>query len=588
MNKNNKTLKVAFVEAFQNYKDKNFKNAELICFKILSIDPYHMDSITLLATISALNRNFDRAKELMIKAIAIQPKNTSALNNLGIAYKELGKIEEAINTYKKVLEINPNHVNANYNLGLAYYGLKELKKAKSCFQKTVKIQNNYAFAFFSLANVHVDLKEFKEALSCYQKAIEINPNIVMAHNNLGLLYREMNNFPNAINCYKKALNIKSDHANSHHNLALTYKEVGDFDKSIESHKKAIKSEPGNLMHDHFLSELKKDILDSNLKNKIEKILSTGKPKVTNLAYGNYLLSKYERKIKNYENELNYLIEGHKNFFNSHKSKFDLNNKFCFDDVHQIMEGGKVKKTNIKSDIEIKPIFIIGVPRTGTTLVERIVASGKKFIPIGEETGIIGHYIPKKVLEKQSLNLGNVDEIRNELLDIYKERGLILKKYDYQFTDKSLDNFFYLNLINQIYPNVKIINCRRDVLSSIMSIFQNNLTALAWTHNLDNIFRYFDNYFKIIEKYNEINLNKIYELKFEELVSNPDKESKKLMKFCELPWDKKCLEFHKRKDLFSKTASNIQIREAIYKHSLDKYLPYKKLLDEYGKKYSWFN
>tara|TARA_B100001765_G_C19373753_1_gene280329 strand:- start:50 stop:739 length:690 start_codon:yes stop_codon:yes gene_type:complete len=229
-----------------------------------------------------------------------------------------------------------------------------------------------------------------------------------------------------------------------------------------------------------------------------------------------------------------------------------------------------------------------VPRTGTTLVERIIVSGKKFIPIGEETGIIGHYIPKKILEKQSLNLGNVDEIRNELLDIYKERGLILKKYDYQFTDKSLDNFFYLNLINQIYPNAKIINCRRDALSSIMSIFQNNLTVLAWTHNLDTIFRYFDNYFKIIENYNEINPNNIYELKFEELVSNPDKESKKLMKFCELPWDKKCLEFHKRKDLFSKTASNIQIRGAIYKHSLDKYLPYKKLLDEYGKKYYWFN
>ena len=588
MNKNNKTLKAAFVEAFQNYKDKNFQNAELICIKILSIDPYHMDSITLLATISALNRNFDKAKELMLKAITIQPKNTSALNNLGAAYKELGKIEEAINTYKKVLEINPNHVNANYNLGLVYYGLKELKKAKSFFQKKVKIQNNYALAFFSLANVHVDLKEFKEALSCYQKAIEVNPNIVMAHNNLGLLYREMNDFPNAINSYKKALNIKPDHASSHNNLALAYKEVGDFDKSIESHKKAIKSEPENLMHDYFLSELKKDVLDSNLKNKIEKILSTGKPTLTNLAYGNYLLAKYERKIKNYEKELNYLIEGHKNFFNSRKSKFDLNNKYCFDDVQQIMEGGKVEKTNIKNDTEIKPIFIVGVPRTGTTLVERIIVSGKKFIPIGEETGIIGHYIPKKVLEKQSLNLGNVDEIRNELLDIYKERGLILEKYDYQFTDKSLDNFFYLNLINQIYPNVKIINCRRDVLSSIMSIFQNNLTVLAWTHNLDTIFRYFDNYFKIIENYNEINPNNIYELKFEELVSNPDKESKKLMKFCELPWDKKCLEFHKRKYLFSKTASNIQIRGEIYKHSLDKYLPYKELLNEYGRKYSWFN
>jgi len=122
----------------------------------------------------------------------------------------------------------------------------------------------------------------------------------------------------------------------------------------------------------------------------------------------------------------------------------------------------------------------------------------------------------------------------------------------------------------------------------MSIFQNQLTELAWAHDLNNIFKYFDNYFQIIRNYNEINPNFLYELQFEKLVNNPEEESKKLMKFCGLPWSKKCLEFYKRKDLISKTASNIQIRKAIYKHSSDKYLPYKKLLNKYGDKYSWFN
>ena len=122
----------------------------------------------------------------------------------------------------------------------------------------------------------------------------------------------------------------------------------------------------------------------------------------------------------------------------------------------------------------------------------------------------------------------------------------------------------------------------------MSIFQNNLTELAWTHDLENVFKYFNNYLEIINNYNEVNPNIIYQLQFEKLANNPVEESKNLMKFCELPWDKKCLEFYKRKDLISKTASNVQIREAIYKHSLEKYLPYKIFLDKYGKKYSWFN
>ena len=192
------------------------------------------------------------------------------------------------------------------------------------------------------------------------------------------------------------------------------------------------------------------------------------------------------------------------------------------------------------------------------------------------------------MEKQSLNLGGVQDIRNELSDIYKQKGIISKKYEYTFTDKSLNNFFYLELINEIYPNAKIINCNRNVLSSIMSIFQNNITELAWAHDLNNIFKYFNNYFEILNNYNEINPNSIYELELEKLVNNPEEESKKLMKYCELTWDKKCLEFYKRKDIISKTASNIQIRKSIYKHSVDKYLPYKKFLDVYGKKYSWFN
>ena len=271
-----------------------------------------------------------------------------------------------------------------------------------------------------------------------------------------------------------------------------------------------------------------------------------------------------------------------------KKKFELSIKYCFDDVLQIQEKVKVEKANTDKYDEVNPIFIVGVPRCGSTLVEKIIASGSKTIPMGEETGIIENFVNKKILEKQALNLGVCAEIRKELNRLYKDRGLLSEKYNNTFTDKSLNNFFYFKLIKQIYPKAKIINCKRDKLSSIMSIFQNNLTELAWAHSLNNILKYFDNYFEIMDNYDQEMPNTMYHLEFEKLTTEPEKESKKLMTFCELPWDKKCLEFYKRKDLISKTASNVQIREAIYKHSLEKYLPYKKLLTEYGKKYSWFN
>ena len=183
---------------------------------------------------------------------------------------------------------------------------------------------------------------------------------------------------------------------------------------------------------------------------------------------------------------------------------------------------------------------------------------------------------------------DIINVEREIIKRYEKKGLINKKSNFTFTDKSLENFFYLQIIKEIYPNAKIIHCKRNVLSSIMSIFQNNLSALAWTHDLKHIFKYFDNYFKIMEHFNKKYPDFIYELNFEKLVSNPEEESKKIMNFCNLSWNKKCLEFYKRKDLVSKTASNVQIRSPVYKHSLEKYLPYKNLLEKYGKKYSWFN
>ena len=122
---------------------------------------------------------------------------------------------------------------------------------------------------------------------------------------------------------------------------------------------------------------------------------------------------------------------------------------------------------------------------------------------------------------------------------------------------------------------------------IMSIFKNNLGKISWAHNLNNIFKYFEIYYNLTKYYKKNLPGFIYDLEYEKFVENPELESKKLFNFCEIPWDKKCLEFYKRKDLISKTTSNIQIRKAINKNSIKKYLPYKQFLSKYGDKYNWF-
>ena len=296
----------------------------------------------------------------------------------------------------------------------------------------------------------------------------------------------------------------------------------------------------------------------------------------------YLLNK-----KSYQKEIDYLTKAHNYYFDLKGEKFKLGIKYCFEDVLQVANFIEFEPNEENNDSKIKPIFIIGVPRSGSTLVEKVISSGKKSIPMGEEISVLEHFVNNKILEKKYFNLGKIKCFRDEIIDIYKEKNLINQEKESIFTDKSLNNFFYLKIINQVFSGAKVINCKRNVLASIMSIYQNNLTELAWAHDLENIFKYFDNYFQLIEKFKKQYPGFIYDLDFEKFTNEPEIESKKLMKFCDLPWDKKCLEFYKRKDILSKTTSRQQIRKAIYKNTVDRYLPYKTFLDKYGDKYSWY-
>ena len=588
MDKKNLTLRDTFLSAAQSYKNKDFKNAQILCYKIISIDSNNLEAILLLSSIFVANRDFVNAKKMLKSADIIKPNNISILNNLGTVFTNLKEFKDAETSYKKVIETDPNNSNAHYNCGLLYLKLKELKKAKNFFKKTINLEPTFALAFLALANINADEKEYEIAVDNYQKAIQLRPKLVNAHNNLGLAFGKLGKPQNAINCYQTVIKLKFDHAGAHHNLALALKEMGRFKEAMVSHNNAIKHEPENLMHYFYLCDLDKNILNSKLKEKSEKIVNDKKSSIKNIAFGNYLLSKFEKQVNNFEKELNYLIKGHKIFFNANKMSFDLKTKYVFENLAQISKEAKVNKSKEKNENYLKPIFIIGVPRSGSTLVEKIIGSGEDYIPMGEETTILENFINSKIMNKQSLILGEDNIIRDEICRIYKQKGLLSKKHNYTFTDKSLNNYYYLNLIKDIFPSAKIINCRRNTLSSIMSIMQNNLTELAWAHDLENIFRYFENYFQTVKTFNDANPGYIYNLNFEKFTEDPDSESKKLMKFCDLEWNRKCLEFYERKDIISKTNSNVQIRKSIYQHPLKKYLPYKIFLNKYGQKYSWFN
>ena len=549
------TIKEIFAQAAKDYKKNNFKSAEKLYKEILKKNPNHFDSIVLLGTLLAQSGKLEKAKQFFQKAIKINPNSSNVNYNLGLAFKELGEYKKAVSHYEKAIKIKPEYFIAHNNLGIIFYKLGEFQKAKSC----------------------------------YERAIQINPDFVNGHFGLGNVFEELGEYQKAIGCYKKAIQIQPNHVEAYNNLALVFKGLGEYQKAIACYEDAIKYQSENLVSIYLLSELKKEVLDLNLKKKIINIINKENCTKKNYAYGNFLLSKYELEISNYEKEFSYLLKTHFHYLDLRRSFFNKEVDYWLNRLPKEKELVNFKKfsKSFQEDNKIKPIFIVGIPRCGSTLVEKVIASSTKYIPIGEETNIFRDFV-KQMINQNSFSNLDIRDVQSKIIKKFKQKGLIQESSNYIFTDKSLDNFFYIGLINKIFPNAKVINCRRNSLSLIMSIFKNIYKDIPWGHNLEHIFKYINTYNQMIDNYKIFFPNFIYDLQYEAFVNSPEVESKKLLEFCNLPWDKKCLEFYKRKDIISKTASSLQVKKAIYKDSGEKYLQYKQFLYKYGKKYTWFS
>ena len=589
-NKQNLTLEETFKQAIQNHQKNNFQIAENLYKEILKKETNHFESVFYLGTLYAQTKRFDLAKLLLLKAIQIQPNFADAHNNFGNVLKELGEYQKAKDSYEKAIQIQPKFADAHNNLGNALKDLGEYRKAINSYNNAINIKPNLASAHYNLGLLNKELGEYLKSKNSYEKAIQIYPNYADAHNNLGNALKELGEYQRAKDSYEKAIKIQPNLASAYYNLGLLQKELGDYKNAKNSLEMAVKYKPENLVYFFDLSELDEKILDSNLKNKIYEIIERSNSTKKNIAYGNFLLSKYEFKNSNYKNEFDYLLKGHQYYLKSKEKQFKKGIDYWLNILpnrKELIDLDRYISNINKENYLMKPIFIIGVPRCGSTLIEKVIASGSQYIPIGEETGIIHNAVKNLINDKKSLN-SDIENFHIKITEAYNKKGLIEEKSNYVFTDKSLENFFYIDIIKKIFPQAKVINCRRNILSSIMSTLRNNQVFQAWAHNLEHIFKYYDIYHQTIKDFEKINPNFIYDLEYEKFINDPENESKKLMKFCDLTWDIKCLEFYKRKDLISKTASNIQIRKAIYKDSLNKYLPYKTFLSEHGNKYQWFN
>tara|TARA_B100001093_G_scaffold70831_1_gene61348 strand:- start:254 stop:1729 length:1476 start_codon:yes stop_codon:yes gene_type:complete len=478
-----------------------------------------------------------------------------------------------------------------------FFDANQFEKAQNClsnilknFELDLKTKGNL---YLLLADIHTKLNNFKDSNKYYLSYLDLSPNDFIAHNSIANNYSKIGQYKKAEKHYLKAINLNKDYEAAIINLAILFDNLGNKSDALKFYKKAIKINSNNLGVLYNIYKLEKKILDNKKIALIKEYLDSDNSDYFNKASGYFLLAGYENKKKNITNEVFFLEKANTNSFRSKEkvNKEALNywlniipKKF---DNFSFIEN--IKDKNIVKNFY--PIFIIGLPRSGSTLTETIISSGKNNILSFGESNLVNWSLlntHRKVLfNEKSEAILDVNLIQNKLVKSYQ--NLITNKNGQrvQFIDKSLENFYYINLILKIFPNAKFIHTHRNLEDNIFSIYKEFLNKISWSHSFDNIFSYIDNYLAVIEKVKEKYPDNILSVALEELTIKPEEISKQIYQFCGLKWDQNCLKFEERKNLFSSTASNNQIRAGIQSYNEKKYQNYQFLIKNYKSKYEWF-
>ena len=307
-----------------------------------------------------------------------------------------------------------------------------------------------------------------------------------------------------------------------------------------------------------------------------------------------MLSKKEKNEKNFVKELSYLKNSHKLCFDF-KKKYNLQSQKYYSKVileHYNQSNFIENDKNNHLFNDISPIFIIGLPRSGSTLVEAIITSSENKIPsFGESDfvnmGVIDQLSPH--ILSDNISQGKFDFKVNVFRNFVNKKYLQFSFIDSNvtnFVDKSLENFFNIEFILNIFPKAKFLHCHRNLKDSIIGIYQSLLPDLSWPHSIENIIYYIDNYKKIIDYFKRKYPDKVYDISLENLTKNKEEVSKEIFNFCNIKWSSDVLEFYKREDLDIRTTSNIQIRNKITIYNTSKYSEYYYIFEEFQEKYSW--
>ncbi len=571
------TLKPGYAEAHYNLGNTlkvlgRLDEAEASYRKAIALKPDYAEAHSNLgAALKALGR-LDEAEASYRKAIALKPDYAEAHNNLGNTLIELGRLDEAEASLRQAIALNPDLAEAHNNLGNTLLELGGLDEAEASLRQAIALNPDFAEAHNNLGNTLRELGRLDEAETSRRQAIALKPDYAEAHNNLGNTLKELGRLDEAEASLRQAIVLKPDYAEAHNNLGNTLRVLGRLDEAEASYRKAIALKPDYAEAHRNLATTKKFLSEDEQFCQMHALYRDPVSSEKNRCHICFALAKAAEDLQDYATAFQFYAEG--NALRKKQLGYEkAQDKKLFERLkasYPRMVGHTFEPTIVAT--EPAPVFTVGMPRSGTTLVEQIISSHPLVTGAGE-LPFVSQFGSSLVVDQTPIDREALTTFREQYRNALQKRS----EGNAIVTDKMPQNFRFLGLIATALPEVKIIHVKRDPAAvcwaNYTQYFVND--SLGYCYSLDDILHYHELYQDLMKYWCLTLPNRIYDLDYDALTENQEEETRNLIDHLGLGWDDACLSPQNNIRGVA-TASAMQVRQKVYQGSSEKwkrYLPF---------------
>ncbi len=504
------------------------------------------------------------------------PNQPLLFNLIGACYKEIDQLEGAVKMFGIAVSLKPNYAEAHFNLGVVLRDLDQKDESIESYKKAIAITPNYPDAHNNLGNVYIGLDQYEAGIESFEWAIAYKHDFAEAYNNLGNAYNDFGNEKDAIINYEKAIKYNPNYEKAYFNLALVFKDLGDEKGFLKNIEKAIDLKPEWGHAYYHLSRIKKFVKNDPQIDEMKSFLKRTDLTTINRIGFNFALSKAFEDLQNNKDQFKFLNDAN----SLRKKELDYSieiDQGLFSRIKDVFQSNtNIIKPLTSNEIKVRPIFILGMPRSGTSLVHQILDSHVHVHGVGELNNLNKIIMP---LLKDSEDLNNKGFSENEILSIRNDyiSSLPISGIEKKIiVDKMPINFRYIGFILSAFPEAKIIHMNRDSMATCWSIYKYEFRGNAYSFDQKDIAAYYLLYRNLMDFWNKLFPDKIYNLYYEKLTINQEEETRKLLDYCDLEWDENCLNFYNNNSAV-KTTSSMQVRKKMYQGSSEAWKKYENYL-----------